>query len=331
MQQFVQLRDRYSPDLARAFIAGLQIGENGILYCSVARKDFIIQPEDWQNVIGLAYEGQQILDPQTVENYSRKGAIECFISGLMLERLERKPKVGLLSIEGRLLHYVVVTILNPKLSNTSVMLEEDLFLMFCLKYNVKMNWAWYISKKWLSGKNKPRRPIQNANLIQAFLDYFDIDANASYMPVTRRFGRSTLAKMSIKKINKVWYHDGTPVNPPQYSPNELNEEMDRAAQAYASHSTQPSHPVNTSIPSFSNDPFQCFVASSLNCMETWIDTISTQMNSRFTNLEGYMKTEFTSMDVRYQGLSADVEALTGRVRRLQCQFNDEENGDDDEF
>lgn len=129
--------------------------------------------------------------------------------------------------------------------------------------------------------------------------------------------------MGIKKVNQIRYHDGTPLQASQPSPDDLDIELERATQAYFSHITQQDPSTRTSAPNFS-DPFHNFVATSLNKMENRNDTTGNQFGTRFDNLDTYVRQEFINMDIHYQGLSTDIDLLTDWVKWLQSYLDDED-------
>ena len=52
--------------------------------------------------------------------------------------------VGSLTMNDKLLHYTWVHMLCPRGNNFSQLVHEDVFMLWCLKVNVMINWPHYI-------------------------------------------------------------------------------------------------------------------------------------------------------------------------------------------
>ncbi|MED6147009.1 hypothetical protein PIB30_040045 [Stylosanthes scabra] len=93
----------------------------------------------------LDYSGDKIdLSDSSVEHprkYSRQVACEMFNIPFDL----RRPTVGCLTVEHRLLHYFIVYNLVPSIYNLGLITEEDLELMWNMQSNFKINWVFIIA------------------------------------------------------------------------------------------------------------------------------------------------------------------------------------------
>ena len=87
----------------------------------------------------------------------------------------RSYSVGGLSIIPRLLSYIVIWILTPRGFNHTVLIEDDLILMYCLVNKIKVNWVSVIKEQLVCIRKKPEFKIPYAILISSFIEYYDID------------------------------------------------------------------------------------------------------------------------------------------------------------
>lgn len=234
-------------------------------------------------------------------------------------RTSKRISVGLLTHEGRLLHYAIVKIIYPRKGNFAIVLEEDILLMFCFKHRVRINWPWLFSHRLLKCKVEKNVDIPYAVLISAFLDYFKVEVNTPRMPVVREFDSATLAKIRFKKINGVWSNgEGVPICGAVRSDDEIKVELD----AVGSQPTQQDPCATSSVPQFT-DPFQMYVAQQFGALNLKMDGLKSDIDS----LRSDVSQGFTSLDTRFGGQSRDIDVLSIVVDGLKARLPADDNSD----
>ncbi|KAF1874218.1 hypothetical protein Lal_00030251 [Lupinus albus] len=79
--------------------------------------------------------------------------------------------VGHLKLEDRLLHYFLSYVILPKFSNHSQISDMELQLMYAVKYNIEINWAWMIMRQMWNVRGS-QSPLPYAIFITNILKHF---------------------------------------------------------------------------------------------------------------------------------------------------------------
>lgn len=318
---FVSLKNNYSPDLVKAFLFSLERGKNGSLVSTVVHQRIEITPEAWLQVAGLQYQGVQVKpkNPDSLAFYDRHAALAPYLKEPMAH-VPRKPPIGLLTYEGRLLHFAIVKNIYPRKGNYAILLEEDILLMFCLRKN-KLNWPWLFSERLLKCKSKPKGDIPYGILISAFLDFFGVDTLSTRHPVIIEFDPSHLASMKIKKINGIWCYKGCPIMRTNEEPDDLNAELDVADAVYRSTSAHQDASTGSAAATSFSDPFQQFLIQQFNSLNLRVDQHFSSLNQKVDNMRVDMTQGFQSLELRFDSVSREMNFLNTRVDGLDARVD----------
>ncbi|XP_061351047.1 uncharacterized protein LOC133296114 [Gastrolobium bilobum] len=131
--------------------------------------------------------------------------------------------VGLLTVESRILHYVITHILFPRAFNHSRVLEHDIPIMWAIRHGTLVNWRHYIC--WMMYKAKHKGALPFACLVQRILEYFGVPmGNVTLKKTTwynHKFGKRLLeqCKMTKNIQTGVWqFIGGADVEVPDVAP-----------------------------------------------------------------------------------------------------------------
>ena len=122
----------------------------------------------------------------------------------------------------RLLHYTWVHILCPRGSNYAQLLNEDIFMMWLIKNNVRINWPHYIMQQIIKCRDN-KMPLPYANLITRILQVYGFDLSneqATMLGWNHYFGKKSMTKLNIFQVNGIWQ-----LGRPQHA-NEEDDEKD---------------------------------------------------------------------------------------------------------
>jgi len=149
---FVAMDRPFYPDLIKVFYSNLRISANGYLQSEVNKKRIKLKPDDWYNIAHLKYEDRKISFTDIPEDihFDRDMALASMLRPDM--QGERARIVSSINVNDRLLHYVVVHILTPRMTNFAKLLQEDILMMWLLKNNISINWPHHIMQHMLKCK-----------------------------------------------------------------------------------------------------------------------------------------------------------------------------------
>ena len=146
---FVSLDRPFYPDLIKVFYSNLRIFGNGYLLSEVNRRKIKLKPDDWFNICHLKYEGRTVSFTDIPEDlpFDRHMALSSMLTPEM--QGQRVRSVDFMNVNDRLLHYILVHILTPRLTNFAKLLHEDIFMLWLLKDNISINWPHHIMQHML--------------------------------------------------------------------------------------------------------------------------------------------------------------------------------------
>jgi len=241
LADFVSLDGPFYLDLIKVFYSNLRISGNGYLLSEVNKRRIKLKPDDWFNICHLKYEGRTVSFTDIPEDlpFDRDMALSFMLIPEMQGQRVR-------SVSDRLLHYVIVHILTPRLTNFAKLLHKDIFMLWLLKNNISINWPHHIMQHMLKCKDSDT-PLSYGILITQIMQYCGVNVSADTRTTIGKrhhFSTSSLKRLNIVNVDGVWQHDcavnddevqGQPQNP-------LHDE----------HGIQPDH----SIGNHEEPPFQ---------------------------------------------------------------------------
>ena len=221
LQPFLGINLPYYEDLVRVFYTNAKFTPASHLAIEICGKMIHIKEVDWMTIAHLQYDGLK-LTPGTIPeevNFDRALAL----STMIREDVEGQnlKNVGSLKMNDRLLHYTWVHILCPRGSNYAQLLNEDIFMMWLIKNNVRINWPHYIMQQIIKCRDN-KMPLPYANLITRILQVYDFDLSNEQTIMlgwNHYFGKKSMTKLNIFQVNGIWQ-----LGRPQHANEEDDEE-----------------------------------------------------------------------------------------------------------
>ncbi|CAL0317021.1 unnamed protein product [Lupinus luteus] len=151
--QFLELKGQVYPALVREFYANFRY-KDGSYWSMISGKLFELSEVLFMNVGGLSSNGYGVGDCGWVKETFDAGEVyKSFLRGPHLYIQGELTKAGSLSVENRLLHYLIAYILVQRNTNHAQPTVNDLRFMYAVKNNVMINWPEEILKDHLVGES----------------------------------------------------------------------------------------------------------------------------------------------------------------------------------
>ncbi|KAF1854914.1 hypothetical protein Lal_00028237 [Lupinus albus] len=194
--QFLELKGQVYPTLVREFYANFRY-KDGKYWSMISGNLFELNDDIFMNVGGLSSSGYGIGDCSWVkENFDpTEGQL---------------TKAGSLSVENRLLHYIIAYILVQRNTNHAQPTVNDLRFMYAVKNNVMINWPEEILKIMNSVSLSQSKLLPYSIFISRIVDYLHIDVSdtiiVEYTDKDHLVGESLIHKMGIYKYGTTWQY-----------------------------------------------------------------------------------------------------------------------------
>ncbi|KAF1894346.1 hypothetical protein Lal_00027194 [Lupinus albus] len=197
--QFMELKGQVYPALVREFYANFRY-KDGKYWSMIPGNLFELNDEIFMNVGGLSSSGYSIGDCSWVkENFDPTEVYKSFLRGPHLYIQGQLTKAGLLSVENRLLHYIIAYILVQRNTNHAQPTVNDLRFMYAVKNNVMINWPEEILKIMNSVSLSQSKLLPYSIFISRIVDYLRIDVSdtiiVEYTDKDHLVGESLIHKM----------------------------------------------------------------------------------------------------------------------------------------
>ncbi|KAF1866125.1 hypothetical protein Lal_00043079 [Lupinus albus] len=142
------------------------------------------------------------------ENFDPTEVYKSFLRGPHLYIQGQLTKIGSLSVENRLLHYIIAYILVQRNINHAQPIVNDLRFMYAVKNNVMINWPEEILKIMNSVSLSQSKLLPYSIFISRIVDYLHIDVSdtiiVEYTDKDHLVGESLIHKMGIYKYGTTW-------------------------------------------------------------------------------------------------------------------------------
>ncbi|KAF1888358.1 hypothetical protein Lal_00036230, partial [Lupinus albus] len=203
--QFMELKGQVYPALVREFYANFRY-KDGKYWSMISDHLFELNDDIFMNVGGLSSSGYSIGDCSWVkENFDPTEIYKSFLRGPHLY-----IQVGSLSVENRLLHYIIAYILVQRNTNHTQPTVNDLRFMYAVKNNVMINWPEEILKIMNSVSLSQSKLLPYSIFISHIVDYLHIDVSdtiiVEYTDKDHLVGESLIHKMGIYKYVTTWQY-----------------------------------------------------------------------------------------------------------------------------
>ncbi|KAF1854711.1 hypothetical protein Lal_00041831 [Lupinus albus] len=197
--QFMELKGQVYPALVREFYANFRY-KDGKYWSMISGNLFELNDEIFMNVGGLSSSGYSIGDCSWVkENFDPTEVYKSFLRGPHLYIQGQLTKAGSLSVENRLLHYIIAYILVQRNTNHTQPTVNDLRFMYAVKNNVMINWPEEILKIMNSVSLSQSKLLPYSIFISRIVDYLRIDVSdtiiVEYTDKDHLVGESLIHKM----------------------------------------------------------------------------------------------------------------------------------------
>ncbi|ESW06728.1 hypothetical protein PHAVU_010G071400 [Phaseolus vulgaris] len=203
LQPFLGMKLPYYEELVRVFYTNLKIPPLGELAIEICGKRIHINQMDWMNIADLRYDGVK-LTPGTIPgecNFDRALALLSMLRGDVQGQNVRN--VGSLKMNDWLLHYTWVHILCPRGRKFAQVLNEDIFMLWCIKNNIIINWPHYIMQHMMKCRDN-NMLLPYAILITRILQVYGFDLEneqAVMLGWNHYFGKKSMTKLNIFQVN----------------------------------------------------------------------------------------------------------------------------------
>ncbi|KAF1888324.1 hypothetical protein Lal_00044996 [Lupinus albus] len=177
------------------------------------RKPTYIRYKDgkyWSMISGPLFELNDDIFMNVKENFDPTEVYKSFLRGPHLYIQGQLTKAGSLSVENRLLHYIIAYILVQRNTNHAQPTVNDLRFMYAVKNNVMINWPEEILKIMNSVSLSQSKLLPYSIFISRIVDYLHIDVSdtiiVEYTDKDHLVGESLIHKMGIYKYGTTWQY-----------------------------------------------------------------------------------------------------------------------------
>ncbi|ESW13068.1 hypothetical protein PHAVU_008G165300 [Phaseolus vulgaris] len=205
LQPFLGINLPYYEDLVRVFYPNAKITPVGHLAIEICGKIIHIKEIDWMTIAHLQYDSLKLTLGTIPEELNFDRALA--LSSMIREEVEGEnlKNVGSLKMNDRLLHYTWMHILCPRGSNYAQLLNEDIFMLWLIKNNVRINWPHYIMQHIIKCRDN-KMSLPYANLITRILQVYGFDLSNEQKIMlgwNHYFGKKSMTKLNIFQVNGI--------------------------------------------------------------------------------------------------------------------------------
>ncbi|KAF1892809.1 hypothetical protein Lal_00035453 [Lupinus albus] len=195
------------------------IGLHGKLYLSLIREfsnNFVYKKWSIHNhaVGGLSSSGEPLgnCENEQWDNFEALATYRSCLRDTVSVTPGGLTKVGSLTVENRLLHYVIAYILVQRNTNHAQPTTNDLKMIFAIKQGILVNWPAEILKVISGIATSSSRLLAYEISISRIIDHMEIDTSDVEIKLTNthdhQLGEYLIHKMGIYKIIGTWmYHE----------------------------------------------------------------------------------------------------------------------------
>ncbi|MED6178449.1 hypothetical protein PIB30_107683 [Stylosanthes scabra] len=157
---FVQIRDKYYPDLVAIAYSTLMIEVNEenesdfSLVFKLGKDEYKLGCSELAIIWGLPNQGCLFEGGKTPIGdwgYSKENAMGIFN---LTQGTHTKIPCNPMWVEYRTLLYIISYIFQPRVSGPATVCDEDLIIMWAMVYNIKINWPYFIVQHMIRLKKK---------------------------------------------------------------------------------------------------------------------------------------------------------------------------------
>ncbi|KAF1864620.1 hypothetical protein Lal_00039251 [Lupinus albus] len=234
------------------------------------------------------------------------------ITGFGLEEIERRKQQslgetvknrdilsdGYLTLENRLIHYLLSYVILPKFSNHSQISDIEIQLMYSIKFNIKINWAKMIMNQMWHVRGS-QSPFPYAFFITKILEHFGVSLDGE-----------TKVALNLRKIKvdiDVVHNMGFVIDPVTH-------------RTYKHHTDRQPAPTDELEPIVEpNQPESHAQSSASTAMPT-----NQMIMDEFVSLRGYITTRMDAFDTQSQQIHYELHRLSSRLSNMDVDEDSSE-------
>ncbi|KAF1888342.1 hypothetical protein Lal_00045000 [Lupinus albus] len=315
-RSILELKGQVYPALVREFYANFRY-KDGKYWSMISGNLFELNDDMFMNVDGLSSYGYGIGDCSWVkENFDPSEVYKSFLRGPHLYIQGQLTKAGSLSVENRLLHYIIAYILVQRNTNHAQPTVNDLRFMYDVKNNVTINWPEEILKIMNSVSLSQSKLLPYSIFISRIVDYLHIDVSdtiiVEYTDKDHLVGESLIHKMGIYKYGTTWQYqeDYTTIG------LDLSDDDNQGGMG-DQHATTQGEPSGTAPHNyaFGIDQLEAMEQRLNNRMDLHFQRLK---DSYFAGMEQYEERQTTYSDNQFQELRNMIQSTVEAQNAMFC-------------
>jgi len=273
LEKFCTLSGNVYPKLVAEFYANL-VKRNDNRITEVKGTRMFVNSSTLLEVAGLKDEG--LLAKSIVERkWEGHNYVQTYLNCLRPNKHTegKQLKAGSMTVDHRLLHYILVYLLIPRRHNRAQANEEDLRFIYAFKRSIQVNWADVVIAHMIRRRNDSSGALPYPILVSRIIELAGVDVSNETKLVMKSHSdiidKATINKMQIGRFNGVWkwLEDVTP--------RERQAEKDKAATD--SHESQ----FNNASSKVLMNRLEVFMTERISVLQTEMD----EKNQRLQQLE----------------------------------------------
>ncbi|KAF1885940.1 hypothetical protein Lal_00018481 [Lupinus albus] len=202
---FIELNDKLYPSLIREFYSNFQFKD--VVYITMVKGKVIMLDEDLFLAFGgLSRSGSPLGDWEN-EKWESLNIVDMYkscLSGPHYFMLGELTKVGSLTIESRLLHYVISYILVQHNTNHAQPTIHNMKLLFAIREGILVNWPAEILKVMFGIATSSSKFLAYGIFISRIIDHVEIDTFDIDFQLTNTRDH-LLGEYLIHKVGIYWF------------------------------------------------------------------------------------------------------------------------------
>jgi len=195
----------YYPDLVRVFNYNLKFRGN-IGYTKVKGVEIILDDDIWINVARIPPSADRTSILSThIDDFNRILTYQSLLRQPDLH-INKKLLAGPLTIEARLLHYLIVWIMCPRGTNHAQSSEADLLIIYCLMIHIMIDWSMLFMETMLKARKLTQYPLPYSFLISRICEYKQVPTEGELCQSTSP--SNEISDFSLKQMKIVQFGGG---------------------------------------------------------------------------------------------------------------------------
>ncbi|KAF1892706.1 hypothetical protein Lal_00042595 [Lupinus albus] len=282
---FIELHGKFYPSLIREFYGNF-VYKNGRYITKVKGKLIVLDEELFLAVGGLSSSGEPLGNCEN-EQWDEFEALATYMSCLR-DTVSVTPggltKVGSLTVENRLLHYIIAYMLVQRNTNHAQPTTIDLKMMFAIKHEILVNWPVEILRVMSEIASSSSTLLAYGIFISRIIDHMEINTSDVEIKLANmhdhQLDKYLIHKMGIYKITGTWMYQEnfrTTVD------LDLSDE-EIPAEQHEQPTTQPEVPEASQAPPFGLAHLDALEQRLNQRINYRLQTLNDSLDSRLMNL-----------------------------------------------